>query len=147
MRLSPVSSKHFSPGSTPTEESLYRRQVLILPLSVIYLTCTSFSRRQGADKNLDAYSAFANPTDPYASPSGSPLADALRAQDIGTLYVVGLATDYCVRASALDACKAGFEVRVIQEGVRAVGGEQATAKAEEELKNAGAFIVEVKSIE
>ena len=59
---------------------------------------------------------------------------------------MGLATDYCIRASALDACKAGFEVRVIREGVRAVGGESATAKAEEELKSAGAFIVEAKSI-
>lgn len=45
----------------------------------------------------------------------------------------------------LDARKADFEVYVIREGVRAVGGEQAAEKVEEELKAAGAVVIDSKT--
>ena len=55
-----------------------------------------------------AYSAFEG-----ADGAGTPLADWLRERDVDTLDVVGLATDYCVRATALDAAREGFATRVL----------------------------------
>lgn len=58
----------------------------------------------------EAYSAF----------QGTGLADELRKSAIRRLFIGGLATDYCVRATAADACAIGFEVAVLTDAVRAV---------------------------
>lgn len=75
----------------------------------------------------------------------SPLAHALRERGIKSIFVVGLATDYCVRATALDAVRADPAYRdnvfVIREAVRAVGGEQATEAVSEEFAAAGVKLV------
>jgi nicotinamidase/pyrazinamidase len=55
---------------------------------------------------------------------------------VGSLDVVGIATDYCVRSSALDAKKAGFEVRVLTDLVAAVAESSGTATLRE-LSQAG----------
>ncbi|WP_031939844.1 isochorismatase family protein [Prescottella defluvii] len=55
-----------------------------------------------------AYSGFEG-----VSPSGESLADWLRVHDIDAVDVVGIATDHCVRATALDAATAGFRTRVL----------------------------------
>ncbi|UQU63797.1 isochorismatase family protein [Couchioplanes caeruleus] len=55
-----------------------------------------------------AYSGFEGHTD-----SGEHLADWLRARDVAEVDVVGIATDHCVRATALDARKAGFKTTVL----------------------------------
>jgi nicotinamidase/pyrazinamidase len=55
-----------------------------------------------------AYSAFEGTDD-----AGAPLGTWLRDQGVDELDVVGIATDYCVRATALDAAKAGFATRVL----------------------------------
>ncbi len=86
----------------------------------------------------DGYSAFEASTDP-AEPSR--LEQLLREQDIERIVVLGLATDYCVRATALDARGLGFPTTVLREGVRAVDlqpgdGERAFA----ELERAGAKV-------
>lgn len=86
----------------------------------------------------DGYSAFEASTDP-AEPSR--LEQLLRGQDIERIVVLGLATDYCVRATALDARGLGFPTTVLREGVRAVDlqpgdGERAFA----ELERAGAKV-------
>lgn len=54
-----------------------------------------------------------------AAPAG--LADALRARDVDGVDVVGLATDHCVTATALDALAAGFDVRVLTDLTAGVG--------------------------
>jgi nicotinamidase/pyrazinamidase len=69
------------------------------------------------------------------------LADDLRAHGVDTLIVAGLATDYCVQASVLDACKHGFCTVVYLPAVRAVNlqpddGDKAIAK----MRAAGALI-------
>lgn len=75
--------------------------------------------RKGVERDRDAYSGFEG----HEPRSGSSLAAALRAEGARTLLVVGLATDYCVRATALDGVREGFSVVVDPCGVRAVNVE------------------------
>ncbi|GAA6023323.1 hypothetical protein JCM10207_006234 [Rhodosporidiobolus poonsookiae] len=123
--------------------------------------------RKGEHPNLDAYSAFAVPLplDP-SSPahSESPLARLLLASvqnrtnapsqradaQIDTLVVCGLATDFCVRASVLDALalsqKKGWDILVVREGVRGVDPDQ-EEHVLRELEEAGARVVSVEGEE
>jgi nicotinamidase/pyrazinamidase len=70
---------------------------------------------KGMGETEDAYSAFQARTD-----EGVPLADLLAARAVRHLYVMGLATDYCVKASALGGLERGLRVSVVQSGCRAV---------------------------
>ncbi|KAJ4343413.1 NAD(+) salvage pathway protein [Ascochyta clinopodiicola] len=73
---------------------------------------------KGQDKRVEMYSAFA---DPFPSPCAqSGLADRLREAGVTDVYVVGLAADYCVRFTALDAHKNGFQTWVVGEATKAV---------------------------
>lgn len=71
------------------------------------------------------------------------LLSILQKESISTLYIGGLATDYCVKHSAIDAVQAGIETYVIEDAVRAVGmKEHDEREAKEEMKKAGVeFIV------
>jgi nicotinamidase-related amidase len=74
--------------------------------------------KKGIDKRVEMYSAFA---DPFPSPCAqSDLADTLRKAGITHVFVAGLAADYCVRFTALDAQKHGFKTWVIGEATKAV---------------------------
>jgi nicotinamidase/pyrazinamidase len=68
------------------------------------------------------------------------LAQQLRKLGVERVYVSGIATEYCVRATALDALKEGFETLVISDLVCAVEPGE-TTKVLQELSNAGAKIV------
>lgn len=82
---------------------------------------------KGTGETEDAYSAFQ-----ACDERGTLLADLLRQRQVAHLYVMGLATDYCVKASTLGGVEAGLRVSVVQPGCRAVNlqprdGEQALA--------------------
>lgn len=79
----------------------------------------------------DGYSGFGGVT-----PDGWSLPDWLRAHDISAVDVVGLATDHCVRASALDAAHARFETRVLLDLTAGVAEDTVNA-ALRELSDAG----------
>jgi nicotinamidase/pyrazinamidase len=68
----------------------------------------------------DGYSGFSmvHPTTGETSPTG--LDDLLREHDIERVVVVGLATDYCIKETALDAIRLGYETHVVLDGVRPV---------------------------
>jgi nicotinamidase/pyrazinamidase len=68
--------------------------------------------------------------------SGADLAAWLRNRGIRRLFIAGIATDYCVRFTALDAARAGFEVFVIEDAVRGVSADT-TAATWLELAEAG----------
>ena len=87
---------------------------------------------KGQDRNDDGYSAFEGTTD-----AGRTLVDDLRARGVSELYVGGLATDYCVRATVLDARRAGIPVTVLTDGVAGIGRDDA-ARALEDMREAGA---------
>ena len=78
-----------------------------------------------------AYSGFEG-----ADEAGTPLADWLRARDVNEVDVVGIATDYCVHATAADAARGGFATRVLLDLTAGVAPES-TAKAIEDLRTLG----------
>ena len=80
-------------------------------------------------------------TDGYSGFEGTDLEALLRARGIDRVTIVGLATDYCVKNTALDALREGFAVTVDRAGVRGVDVEPGDAdRALEELAAAGATV-------
>jgi len=78
-----------------------------------------------------AYSGFEGTDD-----SGTTLMDWLRERGVDEVDVVGIATDYCVRATAVDAAAAGFATRVLLDLTAGVAPES-TAKAIEDMRGVG----------
>jgi nicotinamidase/pyrazinamidase len=77
----------------------------------------------------------------YSGFEKSDLAELLREHGVSEVYVCGLATDYCVKASAIDACKEGFDVTVVSDAIRAVNVEPGDGeRAIEEMEQAGARV-------
>jgi nicotinamidase/pyrazinamidase len=77
----------------------------------------------------------------YSGFEKSDLAQILRDHDVDEVYVVGLATDYCVRASAIDASHEGFDVTVVSDAVRGVEVEPGDSeRALADMAEAGARI-------
>ena len=70
---------------------------------------------KGTVADEDSYSAFHG-----SDSSGMPLEEVLRALGVERIFVGGLATDYCVKQTALDALKQGFSVVVLADAVRGV---------------------------
>lgn len=84
---------------------------------------------KGTDPDKDAYSGF----------QGTDLAARLRRREVGRLFVGGLATDYCVKNTVLDALEAGFETVLLEDASRGVEVQPGDSrKAIEEMKKAGA---------
>ena len=87
---------------------------------------------KGTDPQTEGYSGF----------EGTQLGELLRERGIDRVTVVGLATDYCVRATALDALGAGFEVVLDRAGVRGIDAEPGDVdRALREVEAAGGHVV------
>ena len=98
---------------------------------------------KGTDPEDHGYSAFE-----AADAQGSPLGEALRRAHISKLYVGGLATEYCVRASVLDGLKQGLDVVVLLDAVRGIDVNQGdVARALDEMLRAGARTATLATIE
>lgn len=86
---------------------------------------------KGAGPNAEAYSGF----------SGTRLAEHLRAANVNRIFVCGLATDYCVKQTALDGLKEKLTVFVMENACRGVNFPPGSAAAAiETLKKAGAHV-------
>jgi nicotinamidase/pyrazinamidase len=80
--------------------------------------------------------------DSYSAFDGTTLAEDLRREGVGEVWVGGLATDYCVKNTVLDALREGFRVRALSDAMRAVNLQPGDdARALEEMRAAGAEIV------
>jgi len=87
---------------------------------------------KGINERADGYSGF----------DGTNLAQLLRDEDVEEVWVGGLATDYCVKHTVLDARRAGFEVKALADAMRPVNvNPNDGQEALEEMRNAGAEIV------
>ena len=77
----------------------------------------------------------------YSGFEGSDLEDFLRSRGADHLFVTGIATDYCVRATALDGRRLGFDVTVVEDAIRAVDVEAGDGdRALDEMREAGAEV-------
>jgi nicotinamidase/pyrazinamidase len=92
--------------------------------------------RKGFVREIDSYSAFFE--NDRRTPTG--LAAYLRERGFRRLYLAGLATDYCVAYSALDAIGAGFAVVVLEDACRAIDLGGSLAWAMREMRHAGVVI-------
>ena len=100
--------------------------------------------RKGTDPSIDSYSGFFD--NRHLKETG--LEAYLREKGVTGIALVGLATDYCVKYTALDGRGLGFDVRIVTEGVRAVNVSAGDGvKAIEEMRAAGCDIASVQDFE
>ena len=93
--------------------------------------------RKGTRAEIDSYSAFYE--NDHTTATG--LAGYLRERGVTRVFICGLAADYCVHFSALDAARAGFEAVVIEDACRGIDLEGSLAAANQAMAEAGvAFI-------
>ena len=89
--------------------------------------------RKGFRKDVDSYSAFTEAD----GKTTTGLAAYLKARNVQKLFLAGLATDFCVAWSALDARKAGFETYVVEDACRGIDAGGSLAKAWTDMAAAG----------
>ncbi len=77
----------------------------------------------------------------YSGFDGTSLEDRLEDVEAETLFVVGLATDYCVKQTVLDACQRGFRVVLLEDGVRGIDVKAGDSQeALQEMRTAGVIV-------
>lgn len=142
-------AKH--PGKRPGEEILLNgcRQVLwpvhcvqgtpgaeLAPALEKRLIRKTFAK--GVDSQIDSYSAFFD----NAHLRSTGLGEYLREQGVDEVYVLGLATDYCVKATALDAVELGFKTYLIEDACRGVNlTVRDVERAIDEMRAAGVGVI------
>ena len=138
----PEKTKHFQSGGgvwpphcvQGTRGAEFHRD-LALPNETVIIS-------KGMDPGEDAYSAFQ-----AQDPNEMDFAVALGERGVQRLFVGGLTTDYCVKATVLDALREGYEVVVLEDAIRAVNvspgdGDRALA----EMKAAGATFATLRDV-
>lgn len=99
--------------------------------------------KKGKDKYIDSYSGFYD--NDHKSSTG--LSEFLKRKNIDEVYVTGLATDYCVKFTALDSAKEGFNTFVVKDAVMGVNvSKDDSKKAFTEMRNKGIKIITSKKI-
>lgn len=130
----PPVTEHFKPYGGPwpphcvqgSDGARFHRNLRLSPTTVIIT--------KGADPTAPGYSAFEGHT-----PDGKPFPEDLKDRGIDHLYVGGLATDYCVRHSVLDALSAGLKVTVLGDAIAGVDDAD-SARALIEMRERGAEV-------
>ncbi len=94
--------------------------------------------RKGTDRSIDSYSGFHD--NGHRKATG--LADYLKGKGVDEVYVLGVATDYCVRFTALDAVREGFRTVLVEDGCRGVNLKpNDSADAIAEMESAGVRVI------
>jgi nicotinamidase/pyrazinamidase len=89
--------------------------------------------RKGFNKNMDSYSAFLEAD--HKTPTG--LGGYLKERSLARVFVAGLATDFCVAWTAMDAQRLGFETFVVDDASRGIDNRGSLAAAWTAMQNAG----------
>jgi nicotinamidase/pyrazinamidase len=89
--------------------------------------------RKGSRSTIDSYSAF-NENDRITRTG---LTGYLRERGLGRIFLTGLAYDFCVRHSAIDGMRAGFETYVVEDACRAIGLGDSVAATNHAFNDAG----------
>ncbi len=90
---------------------------------------------KATDRDKEAYSGF----------EGTELEKILREKSVRRLFIGGVATEYCVKATVLDAIRLGYEVVVVEEAVKGIKKEN-EIRAKEEIVREGAILVRIDEI-
>jgi nicotinamidase/pyrazinamidase len=98
--------------------------------------------RKGFHNDIDSYSAFTEAD----GKTTTGLAAYLKARGLKRLFLAGLATDFCVAWSALDARKDGFETYVVEDACRAIDAQGSLAKAWADMTKAGVKRIQAHDI-
>jgi nicotinamidase/pyrazinamidase len=98
--------------------------------------------RKGFNQAIDSYSGFQEAD----RQTLTGLAGYLNERDVGRLFVVGLATDFCVAWTALDAAAGGFDVTVIEDATRAIDANGSLDQAWADMTDAGVERVQSREI-
>ena len=94
--------------------------------------------RKGFVSTIDSYSAFFE--NDRTTPTG--LSGYLRTRNFERVFLVGLATDFCVAFSALDACSEGFAVFLVEDACRAIDLDGSLANAVQQMDDAGVIRIQ-----
>jgi len=98
--------------------------------------------RKGCHQNIDSYSAFMEAD--RKTPTG--LNGYLREHQINTVYIVGIATDFCVAWTAIDAAELGFDTYVIEDACKAIDLNGSLQQAWQDMSQKGVHRIEASSI-
>lgn len=98
--------------------------------------CADMVIRKGYRPQIDSYSAFFE--NDRRTPTG--LAGYLRERDLSDLAFVGLAQDFCVAWSAIDATRLGFRAQVIEQATRAIDLDGSLERARADMRKAGVVL-------
>ena len=139
----PGETKHFQAGGGPWPPHCVQgtrgaelHPKLSLPVDAVVVS-------KGMDPEQDSYSAFQAET-----PAGRLLGEELKARGVERLFVGGLATDYCVRASVLDALQQGLQVFLLEDAVRGIDLQSGDVlRALEEMEEHGAHTATLDTVE
>ena len=104
-------------------------------------THTELVLRKGFRPEIDSYSAFFE----NDGETRTGLAGYLRERGIDSLYVCGLATDFCVKWSAVDGRAEGFDVFVVEEATRGIDQNGSLAQAWKEMNDAGVQVISAEA--
>ncbi|WP_428236686.1 bifunctional nicotinamidase/pyrazinamidase [Gracilimonas sp.] len=96
--------------------------------------------RKGFRKHIDSYSAFfENDNETVTGLHGY-----LQERGVSELFVVGLATDFCVKWTVLDGLKLGYDVHLVEDAVRGIDIDGSVDAAMQEMKDAGVVLTHSK---
>lgn len=99
--------------------------------------------RKGTDRRIDSYSGFFD----NGRRNATGLGEFLKSKSVAAVHLVGLATDVCVKFTALDARSLGFETHLVLDGCRGVNLQPGDVdRAVEEMRSAGVHITDGDSI-
>ena len=106
-------------------------------------SCISKIIQKGTDPNIDSYSGFFD----NAHLKATGMNQFLKEKSVTEIYICGLATDYCVKFTALDALPLGYKTFLVQDACRGVNLKpDHAAMAIEEMRRAGVIITESHKI-
>lgn len=98
--------------------------------------------RKGYNRAIDSYSGFQEAD----RETLTGLAGYLGERDLGRLYIVGLATDFCVGWTAIDGAAGGFDVTVIEDATRAIDSNGSLERAWADMAGAGVRRIQSREI-
>ena len=97
---------------------------------------------KGSDSGLDSYSGFFD-----VSRRSTGLAEYLQRRGVDEVFVMGLATDYCVKATALDAASLGFKTWLIEDACRGVNlRPEDSQRAVDEMRAGGVKVIQTQEV-